>query len=124
MSQKNMMAESTVLNVTELLARVENDRELLRDLVTIFKDDLPVQLASLREAIHAEQMQCISIAGHTLKGMLSNLAASRAAAAAGRLEHLGREGQKVGMREAFAELEKETSLLLPELESCATEAST
>jgi two-component system, sensor histidine kinase and response regulator len=124
MSQKEMMAEPTVLNVTELLARVENDRELLRDLVRIFKDDLPVQLASLREAIQAEQMQCIATAGHTLKGMLSNLAASRAAMAAGHLEHLGREGEKEGMGEAFAKLEKAISLLLPELELCATEIST
>jgi two-component system, sensor histidine kinase and response regulator len=123
MKQNDSIAGSTVLNVAELLARVENDRGLLRDLVTIFRDELPAQMASLREAIEGGQMQSISIAGHTLKGMLSNLAASRAATAAGRLERLGQQGEKQEMGEAFAGLEKEISLLLPELESCAMELS-
>ena len=37
----------------ELLARVENDRELLRDLLTIFKEEFPLQLRALREAVEA-----------------------------------------------------------------------
>ena len=121
MSQKDEKDESATLNVTELLARVENDRELLREMVAIFKDVFPALVLSLREAIQANDMQSVAIAGHTLKGMLSNLAAHRAAATAGRLEHMGAGSEREGMNKSFAELENEISLLLPELELCAVE---
>lgn len=119
-----MTATYSVLNVTELLTRVENDRELLRELVLIFKEKLPTQLDSLRKAIQAEDMEAIAIAGHSFKGMLSNLAASRAATVAEHLEELGRRRNKEEVSEAFIALQEEILLLLPELESCAAEMST
>jgi len=48
----------------ELLARVENDRELLRDLLTIFKEDFPRQLLTLREAVK-RKMETSSLLLHT-----------------------------------------------------------
>jgi HPt (histidine-containing phosphotransfer) domain-containing protein len=119
-----MKSTYAVLNVKELLTRVENDRELLLELVMIFKEKLPAQLESLQKAIQAENMDVVANAGHSFKGMLSNLAASRAATAAEHLEGLGRKGDKEEVNEAFIALQEEISLLLPELESCAAEMST
>jgi len=73
----------------ELLARVENDRELLRDLLTIFKEDFRANFLTLREAVEAKDGDLVATAAHTLRGMLSNLAASQAAATAARLEQMG-----------------------------------
>jgi len=39
------------VDLLELLARVDNDRELLRDLVTIFKEDFPRHLLALQDAV-------------------------------------------------------------------------
>jgi hypothetical protein len=47
--------------------------------------------------------------------MLANLAAMRAAAGAGRLERLARDGEKGSLSEAFAALQREMNSLLQEL---------
>jgi HPt (histidine-containing phosphotransfer) domain-containing protein len=113
-----------VLDAAELLARLENDRELLSELVAIFKQQLPGQISSLRKSIDNGEMPAIAVAGHTFKGMLSNLGAPRAAAAAARLEEFGKEGAIDKVGPAFIELQNEISLLMPELESYAAQVST
>src|SRR2546426_9029649 len=98
----------------ELLARVENDRELLRDLFTIFKEEFPRQLRALREAEDAKDGDRVATAAHTLRGMLSNLAASRAAVAAAPLEQMGRKKEILCFQEAFGVLENDANQLLPQ----------
>src|SRR6266478_5977421 len=82
----------------ELLARVHNDRELLHDLLTIFKEEFPRYLQALRVAVDAGDGKLVAVAAHALKGMLLNLAAGQAAAAVGRLEQMGRRGKRWGFR--------------------------
>ena len=105
----------------ELLARVENDRELLRDLLTIFKEEFPRQLRALREAVDAKDGDRVATAAHTLRGMLSNLAASQAAATAARLEQMGRKNETLGFQEAFGVFENDANKLLPQLDACMAE---
>jgi HPt (histidine-containing phosphotransfer) domain-containing protein len=105
----------------ELLARVENDRELLYDLLTIFKDEFPRHLQALRQAVDSGDGNLVAIAAHVLKGMLLNLAAGQAAAAVGRLEQLGRSGEASGFQDAFAAFERDAMRLLPLLDACMAE---
>jgi HPt (histidine-containing phosphotransfer) domain-containing protein len=105
----------------ELLARVGNDRELLHDLLTIFKDEFPRHLQDLREAVDSGDGKLVAVAAHTLKGMLLNLAAAQAAAAAGRLEQMGCSGEASGFQEAFLAFEREAITLLPQLDACMAE---
>jgi CheY-like chemotaxis protein/HPt (histidine-containing phosphotransfer) domain-containing protein len=105
----------------ELLARVENDRELLRDLLTIFKEEFPRQLLALREAVQAKDGKRVTSAAHSLRGMLSNLAATRAAGSAARLEQMGRKEEVSGFQEAFAVFENDAEKLLPQLDACMAE---
>ena len=105
----------------QLLARVENDRELLRDLLTIFKEDFPRQLLTLREAVEAKDGDLVATAAHTLRGMLSNLAASQAAATAARLEQMGRKNETLGFQEAFVVFQNDVDKLLPQLDVCMAE---
>jgi HPt (histidine-containing phosphotransfer) domain-containing protein len=105
----------------ELLARVENDRELFRDLLTIFKEEFPLQLRALREAVEAKDGDRVATAAHTLRGMLSNLAASQAAATAARLEEMGRKKETLGLQEALGVFENDANKLLPQLDACMAE---
>jgi HPt (histidine-containing phosphotransfer) domain-containing protein len=109
------------LDSAELLARVDNDRELLRDLLMIFKEEFPRHLLAVREAVEARDGKRVATAAHTLKGMLSNLAANEAAATAARLEQMGLRGESSTFPEAFAALESDAKKLLPQLESCMAE---
>jgi HPt (histidine-containing phosphotransfer) domain-containing protein len=105
----------------ELLARVDHDRELLHDLLRIFKEEFPRQLQVLREAVSSGDGQRVAAVAHTMKGMLSNLAASQSAASAERLEQLGRSGEKSGFRDALAAFERDATKLLPHLDACMAE---
>src|SRR6202166_5330494 len=95
------VATPSVLNLTELLSRVDNDHELVSELFFIFKSVFPSHLQRLTDAVAKELPKQVEAKSHTLKGMLLNLSAARAAALAADLEHRGREGKIAGMREAF-----------------------
>lgn len=111
-------------DMAELLERVENDRELLRSLLDIFREDFPGHLQALREAAREGDMKSLCVVSHTLKGMFSNLAANRAAAAAAQLERLARAEQSADIPAAFQLFENEIAELLPKLEICTSDAST
>jgi two-component system, sensor histidine kinase and response regulator len=122
MMEPNDPPPEPVVNVAELLARVDNDAELLRELIAIFKVEFPRHLGALREAIAQGNPKNVHKSGHTLKGMLSNLGATRAAAAAAQLEQLRDSSDGTMLKSALALLENEVTDLLPELEACVAKA--
>jgi CheY-like chemotaxis protein len=100
-------AETPVLDAEALLARLGGDRELLSGLVKIFLSDSPKQLQTLRKAIEGKTPEALRQAAHALKGSLANFGATAAAAAAQKLETLGRAGTVEGATEVFPILESE-----------------
>ena len=105
------------VNFPELLARVENDRELLRDLLLIFKEEFPRHFHALQEAVSRGDSEQVASVSHALKGMLSNLAATRAAACAAALEHIGRAKDAPSFAKALVALEHESLCLIPEMDT-------
>ncbi len=116
MQVRHQPSSKPAVNLDELLARVDNDHELLRDLVVIFKDDFPRQMSVLHRAIAESDLKTTERVSHTLKGMFLSLAASRAVTAATRLEQLARAQDTGALAIALKLLESEGALLLPELE--------
>ena len=114
--------EGPSVNLPELLARLDDDRELLRELLSILKQDFPGHLQALRQGVARQDMKQIMVVSHTLKGMLSSLAVTKAATSAAQLEHLASEGREVPLKEALAEFEREVDGLLPEMETYVAEA--
>lgn len=105
-----------------MLARVDHDRELLCDLLSIFKEEFPGYIKSLEDAVVRKDAADVASVSHTLKGMLSNLALAKASASAARLEQLARTGETASLPDAFAAFEQEVHGLLPEMESYMAEA--
>jgi HPt (histidine-containing phosphotransfer) domain-containing protein len=93
----------------------------LLDLFTIFKDDFPRHLQALQDAVSRDDMKQIATVSHTLKGMLLNLAVTRAAKGAAQLEELAHSGEKISVRNALAAFEMEVQGLLPEMEAYTAE---
>ncbi len=122
MNKANRPLEDASINLSELLARVDNDRELLRELLSIFKREFPEHLRALQNAVAANDAVQAAGVSHTLKGMLANLAVTKAAASASRLERLARAGEISSLGDALAAFEKEVQGLLPEMESYLAEA--
>jgi HPt (histidine-containing phosphotransfer) domain-containing protein len=117
MMQPDELSPEPVFNLSELLARVDNDSELLREVIGICKAEIPRHISLLREAVAQADVKNIEKLGHTLKGMLLHLAATRAAAAAGRLEQLGRSSDTTTLTSAVAIFESEVAKLMMELEA-------
>jgi HPt (histidine-containing phosphotransfer) domain-containing protein len=121
MEEAKDVSQGASVDLPELLARVDNDRELLHDLLSIFKEEFPRHLYALQEAVASEDCKQAEAVSHTLKGMLANLAVTRAAACAAQLEQLARGEDKKSLKEALAAFEREVRGLLPEMETYMAE---
>ncbi len=117
MTEQMDRSPAPAVNFPDLLTRVGNDRELVRELFEMFKKEFPRLLQSLQESVASGDMKHVETTSHTLKGMLSNLSVTRAAAAAAQLEQIGREDKKSGLRDALTIFEREVAGLLSELDT-------
>jgi PAS domain S-box-containing protein len=108
-------AEPCLVDWERALRNLGGDRELMRELATIFLDTYPQWLAKIREAVFGRDAPAVRRLAHTLKGSVGQLGAAAAAKAASRLEAMGEKGDLVGAGEAFAVLEDELRRLDPEL---------
>ena len=112
-----------VIDHASLLAGIDGDRRLLRELVRLFLADCPQRLAEIKEAVRRGDAEALRIAAHTLKGSVGNFAAQKAFTASQRLENIGREGDLANAGEACVTLESELTLLGKELRRLARNPS-
>jgi PAS domain S-box-containing protein len=104
-----------VIDHAALLAGVEGDRRLVRELIHLFLADCPQGLAKIKDAIRRGDAAALGRAAHALKGSVGNFARKRAFAAAQRLEIMGRDGNLDNAGKAFRTLESELARLTEEL---------
>ncbi len=108
-----MNAEYTALeryvDMTELLARVDNDHELLMELLALFREDFPRLRDALHVAVDTGNPNQVEKAAHTLKGMLANLSMKHAGQLAARVELAARAGDAQEIRKAMADFDREVT---------------
>ena len=112
-----------VLHRQALLDRVEGDRALLEEMVAIFLEESPRQLAELMEALARSDAPAAERAAHKLRGAVGNFSAPAAAAAAEKAERLARAGDLDGARAAASTLDQELERLRPVLTAFYLEVS-
>jgi HPt (histidine-containing phosphotransfer) domain-containing protein len=122
MTQQGGRPEEVTVNLPELLRRVDNDRELLCELIGIFKEDFPPLLRQLQEYVTRGDTKRVETTSHALTGMLHGLSVTRAAKKAQRLEQMARAGETAGLADALTLFEQELPNLLPELDGYITKA--
>jgi hypothetical protein len=104
-------------NLSELVTRVDNDRELLLELMGFCKVEIPRHLTALRESVARVDLNATETSAHALTSMFLQLTALRAASAATRLEQLGCSGETAEFGCALALLESEVIGVMAKLES-------
>lgn len=109
--------DAAALDTEEVLARVDGDMELLKEVGALFLGEYPKLLVRIREAIAAGSGDTLRVHAHTLKGMLTNLGARGAFEAALGLEEIGREDRLAEADEAYAVLEGEVGRFVRALEA-------
>ena len=124
--QKTRKVEASSRNQTKsaidqkaLLAGVDGNRGLLRELARLFLADYPQHLAQIKNALRAGDTEALAKAVHTLKGAVGNFAARKAAAATQSLEVLAKGGELGAASDAYSTLESELAVLSEELKKIA-----
>lgn len=104
------------MDAETLLARVDGDWVLLKELVGLFIEECPRRIGEIRAALARHDSSELASAAHGLKGALSYFAAGAATDAAGRLERMGRDGDLRDAEAACAALEQALVHLTPALD--------
>jgi PAS domain S-box-containing protein len=103
------------------LGRVGGNRDLLRQLVGVFREDCSRLIPDLRAALAAGAAAEVRRAAHTLKGMVAFFGAAAATGAATRLEVLAAAGSLTGADDEFNTLLQELERLQSALGSVCEE---
>ncbi|HVN07347.1 MAG TPA: Hpt domain-containing protein [Patescibacteria group bacterium] len=112
-----------VLDPKIMLASVEQDLSLLRELAELFFAECPGLLSQIRNGVRESNPEAVERNAHTLKGALSNFGALAACNAARELEIRGREARFDGAPELLSSLEREVNRACNALSMFLQEAS-
>jgi len=100
------MEHIPAIDLPEALNRAMGDVEFLRMLLNEFRNTIPDFLTRLKKAQQDRDMVALAQNAHRLKGAAANLSAKAIAAAALKLEQIGKSGCPDECEQALAELNK------------------
>jgi hypothetical protein len=106
-----------LVNMPDLMDRVDNDCELLQELFLLFRVEFPRLQIELQNAVSKTNMRQTAKTAHMLKGMLANLSFERAAASVKTLEERAALEDRPGTECALNVFDNEVATLLPSLEA-------
>lgn len=116
---KNKSAEGAVplapWNREDALVAMDGNPELLVRVARLLLKQLDADLPLIRQYVHAKETQPLKDRSHRLKGSLSAIAATPAAAACAALNDLAAEEQTQCFADGFERLESEVARLRPYL---------
>ena len=95
-----------VFDLSKAMDLVGGDKELFKEIVCLFLDNLPDNIAQIQAGITHNDAHAVEQAAHALKGSVSNFSAQVAFAAAYRLELMGKEGNLAEAKGAISELKR------------------
>ena len=95
----------------EVLERLGEDEDLLREMCGIFLNESARLLDKLRQAVAEHSPDAVMRVAHSLKGEVSYFSAPAATAAARRMEDMGHEGDISQAPDALIVLERELAFL-------------
>jgi len=104
-----------IINRDAVLARVDGDIELLREVIGLFLESYPKIVEELHLAIAAGDASLVESLAHNLKGSIGNFSAEKAYSAAQHLEKIAESGELDQAEKAYAVLEREIERLKPAL---------
>jgi PAS domain S-box-containing protein len=104
-----------VVDRETLLSRVGGNLPMLRELISVFRQDSVPIMLSLADAIEKNDCTTVRHQAHTIKGMINFFSFPAVAELAFRLEQMGAAGDCDRGRETFEELRRNVTGMLAEL---------
>jgi CheY-like chemotaxis protein len=103
-------------DINELYERVEGDKELMLELLRLFREQTPQMMAEIRRCAQSSDSAGLRQAAHSFKGACANLGARPAMKSAFALEVMGRENRLESVDAQLADLAREAKYLERELD--------
>lgn len=93
------MADDDIIDLPDVLERVQDDKELLLELLDIYQEDFVLKRAALAEAIEKKDFVKIKEVAHSMKGASGNISAKRLYATCLSLESKAKENDASGLED-------------------------
>lgn len=94
------------------LERLAGDRELLHEMIVLFREDAPGLLARIEESLEPFHASVIERSAHSLKGLCASFESRRAVAAANAVREAAKSGDVTGTRDQAEELKHQIGRIL------------
>jgi HPt (histidine-containing phosphotransfer) domain-containing protein len=94
-----------IIDLKEVLERVQDDKELLGELFDIYQEDFVIKRQALEEGITTRDMTKVKETAHSMKGASGNISAKPIYAVCLKIEQLAKEGKMDGMAELLPSLD-------------------
>ena len=107
--------ESALAELREL--QEEGEPDILEELIELYLEDAPSQIAALGEAVQAGEAQTVERIAHALKGSSGNMGATRMTAVCSELEDVGASSALYKAPELLQQLEEEFGRVRAALEA-------
>ena len=100
-----------VFDEATALTHTGDDRELLKEIVELFRSDSPASLKAIKQAIGKGDSEALAMSAHALKGSIAAIGGTEGLRLARELEGLGRSNRVEDAPPLYAALEKQIRLL-------------
>ncbi|MFA5519578.1 MAG: Hpt domain-containing protein [Spirochaetota bacterium] len=117
------MGVSNIINVPELIERLDNDFELYLELLELFTTDSASIISRIENAIINRDSEALRKAAHTLKGAVANFSAPAAYEAASILEQTGKNRELTNADDQFLKLKTEIDSVIKEMKKISQKGS-
>jgi len=98
------MAED-IIDLKDVLERVQDDKELLLELLDIFQEDFIAKRQMLREAVAQKDFIKIKEVAHSMKGASGNISAKRMYETCLKLEQIAKDKNPANMEGLLKDIE-------------------
>ena len=95
-----------IVDLKEVLERVQDDKELLLELLDIFIEDYPIKIETIRQGVKDKDFEKLRDASHSLKGASGNIAAKRINMLIVQVEQLVKMNTTDGIEDLLKNLEQ------------------
>lgn len=111
----------SAMNLTDLLARVGGDEQLLQRMIRTFLRDTPKRVTAITAALRRKDAEALGSLSHALKGSVSLFGAEAARRLALELQEIGRAGKLAEAAGTLGSLKEEIANLLENLRGYANQ---
>ena len=109
--------DDKIINLAEVMERVQDDKELLLELFEIFSEDYNLKMQKLKSAIAEKNFEVIKDLTHSVKGAAGNISAKAVHATCIQIEKLALAKDSVGIQQMIPVLDGQYS----DLQKCMVE---